>query len=98
MNKFLAMMIEETNITAPTFFAKVVNSESGHRAFDVDSVNTDQIMKRPLIKAWFMECLLALDNENMIEGIGSCTAKVICPFLNEQWTIYYSDETTSKTH
>ena len=97
MNKFLMMLIEDANITGPTFFVKVSNVRKT-RKISLQTPNGQHVLDCILTKSWLGQCVSAMIDENTEEGTKQCRVRTRCPISNDLWTIYYSDETTRKAH
>ena len=97
MNKFLAMMIEDTKITSPTFFVEIV-SVRNVRKINLQAANAQHVFENILTNSWLGQCVAELIDENTKDGTEQCRINVNCPISHDKWTIYYSDETKRKTH
>lgn len=97
MKKFLMMLLNDANITTPTFFVEIVTTRK-FKKINVHTANAQHVLDNILTNSWLNQCVAELVDENAKDGTKHCRVKVHCPISHDEWTIYYSDETTEKAH
>lgn len=97
MKSFLMMLLKDANVTSPTIFVEIVNSRKGKK-INLHSANCEHIVGNIVKCSWLNQRVSELIDENAEDDTKHCRVYVTCPLSAEKWTIYYSDETTQKTH